>query len=54
MRLFNEPAGKNYLVSKGAPEALVDGLDLLGISCIGNLVGRLNLPGTTNWMNMIS
>jgi cysteine synthase len=38
MRLFNEPAGKKYLTSKGVPAALVDLLDLLGISGIGNLV----------------
>jgi cysteine synthase len=38
MRLFNEPAGKKYLTSKGVPAALIDMLDLLGISSIGNLV----------------
>ena len=38
MRLFNEPAGKKYLTSKGVPTALIDMLDLLGISSIGNLV----------------
>ena len=38
MRLFNEPAGKKYLTSKGVPAALIDMLDLLGISGIGNLV----------------
>jgi hypothetical protein len=41
MRLFNEPAGKQYLISKGVAESLVNGLDLLGISCIGNLVGAI-------------
>jgi cysteine synthase len=41
MRLFNEPAGKQYLVSKGVAESLVNGLSLLGISCIGNLVGAI-------------
>jgi len=41
MRLFNEPAGKQYLVSKGVAEPLVNGLNLLGISCIGNLVGAI-------------
>ena len=41
MRLFNEAAGKHYLVSKGAPEPLVNELNLLGISCIGNLVGAI-------------
>jgi cysteine synthase len=38
MRLFNEPAGKKHLAAKGVPAALLDILDLLGISCIGNLV----------------
>ncbi len=38
MRLFNEPAGKKYLAAKGISPALLDMLDLLGISCIGNLV----------------
>ncbi|MGD9042712.1 MAG: pyridoxal-phosphate dependent enzyme [Desulfobacterales bacterium] len=38
MRLFNETDGKQYLASKGVPEALIDRLDLLGISSIGNLV----------------
>jgi hypothetical protein len=38
MRLFNEPAGKKYLAAKGVPPALLDMLELLGISCIGNLV----------------
>jgi len=38
MRLFNEPAGKKYLNSKGIATALIDMLDLLGISSIGNLV----------------
>ncbi|MGD8882328.1 MAG: pyridoxal-phosphate dependent enzyme [Desulfobacterales bacterium] len=38
MRLFNEPAGKKHLAAKGVPATLLDMLDLLGISCIGNLV----------------
>ena len=38
MRLFNEPAGREYLAAKGVPAALLDLLDMLGISCIGNLV----------------
>jgi cysteine synthase len=38
MRLFNEPAGKKYLTAKEVPAALIDMLDLLGISSIGNLV----------------
>jgi len=36
-RLFNEPAGRTYLVKQGVPEALVNNLDLLGFSGIANL-----------------
>jgi hypothetical protein len=35
-RLFNEPAGRAYLVEKGVPQDLVDNLDLLGFSSIAN------------------
>ena len=38
IRLFNEPAGKTYMASRGVPEPLVNKLDLLGISCASNLV----------------
>jgi cysteine synthase A len=42
IRLFNEPAGKAYLINQqGVPETLVENLDLLGISCVGNLVGAI-------------
>ncbi len=40
-RLFNEPAGKKYLASKGVAESLVNKLNLLGISSIGNLVAAI-------------
>jgi cysteine synthase len=40
-RLFNEPAGKTYLVEQGVSEDFVASLDLLGISCIGNLLGAI-------------
>jgi len=43
MRLFNEPAGRDYLASLGVAEALVDSLDLLGISGIGNLIAAIKL-----------
>ena len=36
-RLFNEPAGRQYLTGQGVPPALVDQLDLLGFSGIANL-----------------
>jgi cysteine synthase A len=39
MRLFNEPAGRKYLIEDvGVPEDVVSGLDLLGISSIANLL----------------
>ncbi len=38
VRLFNEPAGRAYLVKRGVPEALVGRLDLLGISSIANVL----------------
>ncbi|MCX7608509.1 MAG: pyridoxal-phosphate dependent enzyme [Anaerolineales bacterium] len=40
-RLFNEPAGRRYLVSKGVPEALVANLDLLGFSGISNVLSAI-------------
>ena len=41
IRLFNEPAGKKHLVSKGLSETWVNGLDQLGISCTGNLAAAI-------------
>ena len=38
IRLFNEPAGKAFLTSKGVPENIVNSLNLLGISSASNLV----------------
>jgi cysteine synthase len=40
-RLFNEPAGRRYLASKGVPEALVAQLGLLGFSGISNLLSAI-------------
>ncbi len=40
-RLFNEPAGRKYLVSTGVPEALVSQLDLLGFSGISNVLSAI-------------
>ena len=42
-RLFNEPAGRAYLVREGVPEALVGQLDLLGISGVANLLSAIKL-----------
>jgi cysteine synthase A len=41
VRLFNEPAGRAYLVRQGVPEALVGQLDLLGISGIANMLSSI-------------
>jgi hypothetical protein len=38
LRLFNEPAGRGWLVGQGVDPLLVDRLDLLGISGIANLL----------------
>ena len=41
IRLFNEPAGKEYLVSQGVSPDLVDNLHLLGISSIANVLAAI-------------
>ena len=40
-RLFNEPAGRDHLVSQGVPENLINQLDLLGFSGISNLLSAI-------------
>jgi len=42
-RLFNEPAGRAYLVSKGVPEEVVSKLDLLGFSGIANMLSAIKM-----------
>jgi cysteine synthase len=42
-RLFNEPAGKAYLVDQGVDAGLVERLSLFGISCIGNIVATIKM-----------
>lgn len=41
IRLFNEPAGRACLKKRGVPENVVEQLDLLGISSIGNLLAAI-------------
>lgn len=41
IRLFNEPAGREYLVKQGVPVDLVENLDLLGISGIANVLSAI-------------
>jgi cysteine synthase len=40
-RLFNEPEGKDFLIQKGVPDEMVSQLDLLGFSCISNLISSI-------------
>jgi cysteine synthase len=42
-RLFNEPAGRRYLASKGVPEAVVSRLDLMGFSGISNVLSAIKV-----------
>ena len=41
IRLFNEPAGKKYLVNQGVSEELVEALPQLGISCVANVLSAI-------------
>lgn len=43
LRLFNEEAGHEYLKRQGVDPQLVDKLDLLGISGIGNLIASIKM-----------
>jgi cysteine synthase len=49
IRLFNEPAGVEYLLSQGVPETLVTRLPELGISSIANLLSAIKLA---KWFEM--
>jgi len=42
-RLFNEEAGRAYLVERGVPEKLVEQLDLLGFSGISNVLTAIKM-----------
>jgi len=41
IRLFNESVGRKYLKSQGIADEIVDNLDLLGISSVGNLLSAI-------------
>ncbi len=41
MRLFNEPAGREFLAAEGIPQSLIDQLPILGISGICNVVAAI-------------
>jgi cysteine synthase A len=49
IRLFNEPAGIDYLLSQGVPQTLVTRLPELGISSIANLLSAVKLA---KWYEM--
>ena len=42
-RLFNEPAGRKYLVKQGVPKSIVNQLDLLGFSGISNVLSCIKM-----------
>lgn len=42
-RLFNEPAGRAFLVKKGVPENIVSQLDLMGFSGISNMLTAIKM-----------
>jgi hypothetical protein len=41
IRLFNEPEGRDFLVSQGVDPQVVERLDLLGISSVGNTIAAI-------------
>ncbi len=41
IRLFNEPAGRAVLAENGVPQDVLDRLDWLGISGVGNMLGAI-------------
>ena len=41
MQLFNEKVGQEFLLGKGVPKDVLDKLELLGISSIGNLLSAI-------------
>ena len=49
LRLFNEEAGREYLVKAGVPESLATDLPLLGISGISNLLSAVK---TARWYEL--
>ncbi len=43
IRLFNEPAGRDFLAAQGVPQGVTDQLHLLGISGVGNLLSAIKM-----------
>jgi cysteine synthase len=49
MRLFNEPAGQEYLIEQGVPHEFIDKLELFGISGIGNMIAAIKMAKYYEW-----
>ncbi len=49
IRLFNEPAGQDYLLSKGMDQAFVEHLPLFGISGVANVLSAIK---TAKWLGL--
>ncbi len=49
MRLFNEPAGQEYLVRQGVDPAFVEQLPVLGISSIANMLSAIKMIKHYGW-----
>jgi cysteine synthase len=43
LRLFNDPAGREFLSERGVPDGMIGSLDLLGISSICNLISAMKM-----------
>jgi cysteine synthase len=51
IRLFNEPAGRQYLKEQGVPSDFVDQLDLMGISSVANVLASIKFA---KWFELTS
>ena len=49
IRLFNEPAGQQYLAQIGVPQALIGQLHQLGISGVANLLSAIKMAKWYEW-----
>lgn len=49
MRLFNEPAGQDYLMKQGVPADFIAKIDWFGISGIGNMISAIKLAKYFEW-----
>lgn len=49
MRLFNEPAGQDYLAKQGVPSEFIQKLELFGISGIANMLSAIKMVKYYEW-----